>query len=39
MTNMSKFIEAKETGKRPTAQIDAAAGLNKISDYKNSFRE
>ena len=38
LSSITKFIEAKETGKRSTAQIAAAAGLNKLSDYKNRDR-
>ena len=34
LTAISKFIEAKETGKRSTGLISAAAGLNRISDYQ-----
>ena len=34
LTAITKFIEAKETGKRSTAQIAATAGLNKLSDHK-----
>ena len=34
LASITKFIEAKETGKRSTAQIAAAVGLNRISDHK-----
>ena len=34
LATITKFIEAKETGKRSTAQIAAAVGLNKLSDHK-----
>jgi hypothetical protein len=34
LASITKFIEAKESGKRSTAQIAAAAGLNKLSDHK-----
>jgi hypothetical protein len=34
LASITKFIEAKETGKRSTAQIAAAVGLNKLSDHK-----
>jgi hypothetical protein len=34
LASITKFMEAKESGKRSTAQIAAAAGLNKLSDHK-----
>ena len=34
LASIIKFIEAKETGKRSTAQIAAAVGLNKLSDHR-----
>ena len=37
LASIAKFIEAKETGKRSTAQM-AAVGLNRLSDYKSRTR-
>ena len=34
LASITKFIDAKESGKRSTAQIADAAGLNKLSDHK-----
>ena len=38
LNSITKFIEAKETGKRSTNLISSAAGLNRISDYISGRR-